>query len=79
MILLLIALILTISSSKQLFNFYMNISLEENLLMFSNIFCGVCLIVAAIYKLYIERSLSVESQQSDEDLYLNKGCVKFHC
>ena len=72
MILLLIALILTISSSKQLFNFYMNISLEENLLMFSNIFCGVCLIVVAIYKLYIERSLSVESQQSDEDLYLNK-------
>ena len=78
MIFLLIALILTISSSKQLFNFYMNVPLEENVLMFSNIFCGVCLIIAAIYKLNIERSLSIESQQSDEDLYLNKLERKYY-
>ena len=71
MIFLLFVLGMTIYSSIQLLNGYVNVPLEENLLMICNVVCGVLLVTASAYKLTIERSLSKEVLAIDEDLYLN--------
>ena len=71
MIFLFIVLGMTIYSFVQFLNGYVNVSLEENLLMISNVVCGVLLMIASAYKLIIERSLSKEVLAIDEDLYLN--------
>ena len=67
---------MTIYSFVQLLNGYVSVPLEENLLMICNVICSVLLMIAAAYKLTIERSLSKEILATDEDLYLNNLEIK---
>lgn len=72
MIRLAIFLTITFYSIQQLFNGYASAPLYENLLIISNIICGTCLLIAAIYSLYLERAVKKVVTHVDEDIYFNQ-------
>lgn len=63
---------ITFYSIQQFFNGYANAPLHETLLIISNIICGTCLLITAVYSLYIERALKKEVTHVDEDIYFNQ-------
>lgn len=77
MILLVIAAVMSYFNFQQLFTFD-NATMYEYSFIICNVVCSLSLIVAALYKMYIERALSKQVSLDDEDATLNKYERKFY-